>query len=583
MIGGQEESEEENDTLGFVPKLGQIQEGKTSRPQRSRTGSTVSSTADSQPRRRRQTENEDQSRPRLRRKRRSVQLDGESVIGGQSSSLATGGSGFKEESNVSRKSNSTVTQKLYDDHSHSSKRGPPVEMPKPKSSRSSDSSSSEASDVQSTDFQFSHSNISVEHVADEDPLGITMAPVAHPSSSTSDESQEDDESSSDPEETRRVRESPASSPTSMRRPKMDGSVRDHDMSGQARAYRDTKVPLYQSSFVHGHDGQDDEEEEDDDEVEEEEEESEKENRKQQEEDESNEENGSEDHYHREEDTSRYGHPSRKSRRRPPVPRPQSASTSSGKSDAHTRRLRQQERELADHVFKSPRPLKEFQFDSGAHNNMYSSMPMYSPQGSSEVSSDAARDQAQGWPPMPPLPPPLPIAYSPPSTLQSPGARHPLPLSMRPPMGPPEPPVQHAGPSFPQYPTQPPHYQPLLARPDMSKTTVVGYELLADKLSEATKDGTLQKGEVSPMYRKFEHLNHRVLLHLQDEICELEEELRYLDECIAQAAPHHEGGKAYPASRRNDARYGHELHYKRTELLGRIFQKLGQYSKLMMIV
>lgn len=81
-----------------------------------------------------------------------------------------------------------------------------------------------------------------------------------------------------------------------------------------------------------------------------------------------------------------------------------------------------------------------------------------------------------------------------------------------------------------------------------------------------------------MYRKFEHLNHRVLLHLQDEVSELEEELRYLDECIAQASPRDETGHAYPASRRNDARYGNELHYRRTELLGRIFQKLGQYSK-----
>jgi hypothetical protein len=80
-----------------------------------------------------------------------------------------------------------------------------------------------------------------------------------------------------------------------------------------------------------------------------------------------------------------------------------------------------------------------------------------------------------------------------------------------------------------------------------------------------------------MYRKFEQLNHRVLLHLQDEISELEEELRQIDECIAQYAPRNESGQLQPASRRGEARYGNELHYKRTELLGRIFLKLGQYS------
>jgi len=86
--------------------------------------------------------------------------------------------------------------------------------------------------------------------------------------------------------------------------------------------------------------------------------------------------------------------------------------------------------------------------------------------------------------------------------------------------------------------------------------------------------------VVPMYRKFEGLNHRVLLHLQDEIAELEEELRYLDECIAQCSPRDHAGRHHPASRRGDARYGGELHYRRTELLGRIYLKLGQYSKFL---
>ncbi|KAF2739527.1 hypothetical protein EJ04DRAFT_426619 [Polyplosphaeria fusca] len=133
-------------------------------------------------------------------------------------------------------------------------------------------------------------------------------------------------------------------------------------------------------------------------------------------------------------------------------------------------------------------------------------------------------------------------------------------------------VQTAPPFHP--PTQPPHYQAHPTGPDMTKKTVVGYELLADKLTEGPKDetGGSAEGQVLPMYRKFEALNHRILLHLQDEIAELEEELRYVDESIAQSSP------SPHASRRAEARYGSELHYRRTDMLGRIFIKLGQYNQ-----
>jgi hypothetical protein len=127
---------------------------------------------------------------------------------------------------------------------------------------------------------------------------------------------------------------------------------------------------------------------------------------------------------------------------------------------------------------------------------------------------------------------------------------------------------------------PPYYQQQEAVGDVAKTTVVGYELLADKLTELSHNekGEQMEGKILPMYRKFEQLNHRVLLHLQDEISELEEELRYLDECIARASPPEESHHRHTASRRNEARYGGELHYRRTELLGRVYLKLGQYSK-----
>ena len=83
--------------------------------------------------------------------------------------------------------------------------------------------------------------------------------------------------------------------------------------------------------------------------------------------------------------------------------------------------------------------------------------------------------------------------------------------------------------------------------------------------------------VVPLYRKFEQLNHRVLLHLQDELAELEEELANMDECIAQYSIRNEAGHVYPASRRREKHYGSEVHSRRTELLGRIYLKLGQYS------
>jgi hypothetical protein len=100
-------------------------------------------------------------------------------------------------------------------------------------------------------------------------------------------------------------------------------------------------------------------------------------------------------------------------------------------------------------------------------------------------------------------------------------------------------------------------------------------LVAQKLTGASDD---EGAQIKPLYRKFEQLNHRVLLHLQDEIAELEEELRVLDETIAQmsAASCRDGEAPYPASRRAD-RYGSELHFQRTQVLGKVFVKMQQYS------
>jgi hypothetical protein len=207
------------------------------------------------------------------------------------------------------------------------------------------------------------------------------------------------------------------------------------------------------------------------------------------------------------------------------------------------------------------------------------MPLYSPRPFTAATPAIANVTTQppaNWPPMPQFPAPLSIGYAP---HQSPEATRALPLAVRPPpIGLPGGMIQNMAPPFPPPSVQPPLYQPHAPAPNQTRPTVVGYELLADKLSESSKTKHTRSKGIVPMYRKFEHLNHRVLLHMQDELSEMEEELRHLDERIAQTTPRDAEGYEYPASRRGDARYGGEVHFKRTELLGRIFQKIGQYSK-----
>ncbi|KAG9680385.1 hypothetical protein KCU95_g15514, partial [Aureobasidium melanogenum] len=111
-------------------------------------------------------------------------------------------------------------------------------------------------------------------------------------------------------------------------------------------------------------------------------------------------------------------------------------------------------------------------------------------------------------------------------------------------------------------------------PDFKKTTLEGYELLAAKLTDETIGAR-------PMYRSFEHLHHRLLLYLQDEICEYEEELRNLDEWISQIGLVVSEGKSKPASRRAEARItpaDSELMFRRKFVLGEIFVKLERYHR-----
>lgn len=82
--------------------------------------------------------------------------------------------------------------------------------------------------------------------------------------------------------------------------------------------------------------------------------------------------------------------------------------------------------------------------------------------------------------------------------------------------------------------------------------------------------------IKPLYRKFEALNHRILLHLQDELSELEEQLHRLD--TADTQTRRLQNSILPASRRAEVLTGGELQWHKTDVLGKIGYKLGQYSE-----
>ena len=102
-----------------------------------------------------------------------------------------------------------------------------------------------------------------------------------------------------------------------------------------------------------------------------------------------------------------------------------------------------------------------------------------------------------------------------------------------------------------------------------KVGVTGYESLASNIH--SKDDALLK----PIYRKFEMLNNRMLLYLQDEISEMEDQLKDLDDAIAHEE---QNSVRRPASRRAEAKLPSQLQWHRLDLVGRSFAKVEQYSK-----
>ncbi|OLN90041.1 hypothetical protein CCHL11_07234 [Colletotrichum chlorophyti] len=111
-------------------------------------------------------------------------------------------------------------------------------------------------------------------------------------------------------------------------------------------------------------------------------------------------------------------------------------------------------------------------------------------------------------------------------------------------------------------------------PRAEKLPLTGYELIASKLCVVEGDKT----SIKPMYRRFEALNHRLLLHLQDELAELEEQLHRLD--TADTQTRRMQNCFLPASRRQEALAAGELQWHKTDILGKVGFKLSQYNHVL---
>ncbi|KAL7797297.1 hypothetical protein V8C37DRAFT_399909 [Trichoderma ceciliae] len=117
---------------------------------------------------------------------------------------------------------------------------------------------------------------------------------------------------------------------------------------------------------------------------------------------------------------------------------------------------------------------------------------------------------------------------------------------------------------------PPHLPQLNYQ--LSGLPLSGYELLAAKLS-----GNMAGARLAPIYRRFESLHHRLLLHMQDELMELEEQLRSLDAADTQIR--HFPGGIFPASRRQENMSPTDASWKKKEIISHIAQKLYQYNQV----
>lgn len=83
--------------------------------------------------------------------------------------------------------------------------------------------------------------------------------------------------------------------------------------------------------------------------------------------------------------------------------------------------------------------------------------------------------------------------------------------------------------------------------------------------------------VKPTYRKFETLNNRILLHLQQGISELEAKVEKLDAAVA-SEEQHSAIAGQVVSGLAEAKYPTHVHQRRAELLGECASKVNMYSE-----
>ncbi|KAK5995565.1 hypothetical protein PT974_03978 [Cladobotryum mycophilum] len=122
---------------------------------------------------------------------------------------------------------------------------------------------------------------------------------------------------------------------------------------------------------------------------------------------------------------------------------------------------------------------------------------------------------------------------------------------------------------PPFPAELPALPPLPALPAPERQ-LSGLELLAAKLS-----GSIVGPKLAPIYRRFESLHHRLLLHLQDELTQLESQLDELDTQDAHLKMYGSGPQGPRRKERNEQR---DIAWRRNEILSQIAQKLYQYHQ-----
>jgi hypothetical protein len=487
--------------------------GQTHEGHESTASRSRSSTAGSM--RRRHSEDSESSRMRVHSKQGSLGRHAGSLAKHSNSSLTSVLSGLVQPSTASG-SSTTITEKSHRDErrrKEKSSKGSKVK----RSKRSATPSVADTEATQSEVFQFLEED---PHAQDTHGDAHSILQASSPSVTSSLDSRAEDKSSDASEG---GHDTPRTSPTSTRRSHSHGAP----YFGQYQ--HASGKPLYASSFVHGPGDEPAEDSEG---------------------------------YSDEESTYDSGHtPQHPSQSAPYWNYPPT-------TNAHAAHHR------PGHMLQSPQPHHNIPYTGVMSPHMQPAVPFSDPRmysGASPTNFSTTTSQASAWPPNASFPQPLAIAYSPESAAayphHSPVASHAPPNILQSPVAAHAVAAQHMA-MIPQHPAHP--------KGGSGHDTMIGYELLAHKLSELKKGR--KDDAVVPAYRKFEQLNHRVLLHLQDEISELEEELRQLDQEIAEASPGAQTGHRHPASRRGDTQFGNDLHRQRLDVLGRVFLKLEQYSK-----